>query len=133
MEQLILTVFLALFALEFIVEFGLNELNLRHVQADHQHHRRRTVVVQPAHEGAEGGFMRDELQRFVGLRRGRDIRKGENDAAENLHEQGKHRGAAEHITPLRIARHDVFGQRANQVRRPARRLDTDCSPKRARL
>ncbi|MGH7810731.1 MAG: hypothetical protein ACREP5_10685, partial [Candidatus Binatia bacterium] len=33
MEQLILTVFLALFALEFIVEFGLNELNLRHVQA----------------------------------------------------------------------------------------------------
>jgi len=33
MEQLILTVFLALFALEFIVEFGLNELNLRHISS----------------------------------------------------------------------------------------------------
>jgi STE24 endopeptidase len=33
MEQLILTLFLALFALEFLIEFGLNELNLRHVRA----------------------------------------------------------------------------------------------------
>ena len=33
MEQLILTVFLALFAFEFAVEFGLNELNLRHVRS----------------------------------------------------------------------------------------------------
>ena len=33
MEQLILTLFLALFTLEFLIEFGLNELNLRHVRA----------------------------------------------------------------------------------------------------
>ncbi|MGE5301738.1 MAG: M48 family metallopeptidase [Alphaproteobacteria bacterium] len=33
MEQLIVTVFLFLFALEFVVEFLLNELNLRHVRA----------------------------------------------------------------------------------------------------
>ena len=33
MEQAILTVFLALFAIQFAVEFGLNELNLRHVAA----------------------------------------------------------------------------------------------------
>jgi STE24 endopeptidase len=33
MEQLIVAVFLALFALEFVVEFGLNELNLRYVGA----------------------------------------------------------------------------------------------------
>ncbi len=33
MEQLIVAVFLALFALEFVVEFGLNELNLRYVRA----------------------------------------------------------------------------------------------------
>mgnify|MGYP001455759824 CR=1 FL=1 len=33
MEQLLLTIFLALFALEFLIEFGLNELNLRHVRA----------------------------------------------------------------------------------------------------
>jgi STE24 endopeptidase len=33
MEQLVLTIFLALFALEFLIEFGLNELNLRHVRA----------------------------------------------------------------------------------------------------
>jgi len=33
MEQLIFTLFLALFTLEFLVEFGLNELNLRHVRA----------------------------------------------------------------------------------------------------
>jgi STE24 endopeptidase len=33
MEPLILTIFLALFALEFFVEFGLNELNLRHARA----------------------------------------------------------------------------------------------------
>src|SRR5918996_1334004 len=33
MEQVIIGVFLAFFILEFIVEFGLNELNLRYVQA----------------------------------------------------------------------------------------------------
>ena len=33
MEQLFLTIFLALFALEYLVEFGLNELNLRYVHA----------------------------------------------------------------------------------------------------
>ncbi len=33
MEQLIVAVFFALFALEFVVEFGLNELNLRYVRA----------------------------------------------------------------------------------------------------
>ncbi|MSP41341.1 MAG: M48 family peptidase [Deltaproteobacteria bacterium] len=33
MEQLLLTIFLALFTLEFFIEFGLNELNLRHVQS----------------------------------------------------------------------------------------------------
>ena len=33
MEQLIVAVFLVLFALEFVVEFGLNELNLRYVRA----------------------------------------------------------------------------------------------------
>jgi len=33
MEQLIVRLFLALFALEFLVEFGLNELNLRYVRA----------------------------------------------------------------------------------------------------
>jgi STE24 endopeptidase len=33
MEQLIVTIFLFLFALEFVVEFLLNELNLRHVRA----------------------------------------------------------------------------------------------------
>jgi len=33
MEQAILTVFLALFAIQFTVEFGLNELNLSHVAA----------------------------------------------------------------------------------------------------
>jgi STE24 endopeptidase len=33
MEQLIIGLFLALFALEFIVEFGLNELNLRYLRA----------------------------------------------------------------------------------------------------
>ncbi len=33
MEQLIVGLFLALFALEFVVEFGLNELNLRYVRA----------------------------------------------------------------------------------------------------
>jgi STE24 endopeptidase len=33
MEQLIVGLFLALFALEFIIEFGLNELNLRYVRA----------------------------------------------------------------------------------------------------
>jgi STE24 endopeptidase len=33
MEQLIVAVFLALFAIEFVVEFGLNELNLRYVRA----------------------------------------------------------------------------------------------------
>jgi STE24 endopeptidase len=33
MEQAILTVFLVLFAIQFAVEFGLNELNLRHVAA----------------------------------------------------------------------------------------------------
>ncbi len=33
MEQPILTIFLALFTLEFLIEFGLNELNLRHVHA----------------------------------------------------------------------------------------------------
>jgi STE24 endopeptidase len=32
MEQLIVVLFLALFALEFVVEFGLNELNLRYVR-----------------------------------------------------------------------------------------------------
>jgi STE24 endopeptidase len=32
MEQLIIAVFLSLFALEFLVEFGLNELNLRYVK-----------------------------------------------------------------------------------------------------
>jgi len=32
MEQLLLTIFLALFALECFIEFGLNELNLRHVR-----------------------------------------------------------------------------------------------------
>jgi STE24 endopeptidase len=32
MEQLIVRLFVALFALEFLVEFGLNELNLRHVR-----------------------------------------------------------------------------------------------------
>ena len=35
MEQLIVAVFLALFALEFVVEFGLNELNLRGMCARH--------------------------------------------------------------------------------------------------
>ena len=34
MEQLSVAVFLALFALEFVVEFGLNELNLRYVRAN---------------------------------------------------------------------------------------------------
>ena len=34
MEQLIVAVFLAFFALEFVVEFGLNELNLRYVRAN---------------------------------------------------------------------------------------------------
>ena len=33
MEQLIIAVFLVLFALEFVIEFGLNELNLRYVRA----------------------------------------------------------------------------------------------------
>ena len=33
MEQLIVAAFLAFFALEFVVEFGLNELNLRYVRA----------------------------------------------------------------------------------------------------
>src|SRR6185295_785247 len=33
MEQLILTLFLALFTLEFLIELCLNELNLRHVRA----------------------------------------------------------------------------------------------------
>src|SRR5207237_8038554 len=33
MEQLIVRLFLALFTLEFLVEFGLNELNLRYVRA----------------------------------------------------------------------------------------------------
>ena len=33
MDQSILTFFLALFALQFAIEFGLNELNLRHVEA----------------------------------------------------------------------------------------------------
>src|SRR5918996_1433513 len=33
MEQVIVGVFLAFFILEFIVEFGLNELNLRYVRA----------------------------------------------------------------------------------------------------
>ena len=33
MEQLIVAVFLAFFALEFVVEFGLNELNLRYERA----------------------------------------------------------------------------------------------------
>src|SRR5437867_11026840 len=33
MEQLIVRLFLALFALEFLVEFDLNELNLRYVRA----------------------------------------------------------------------------------------------------
>jgi STE24 endopeptidase len=34
MEQLIVGLFLTLFALEFVVEFGLNELNLRYVRAN---------------------------------------------------------------------------------------------------
>ena len=38
MEQVILTVFLALFAIQFTVEFGLNELNLRHVGASLARH-----------------------------------------------------------------------------------------------
>src|SRR5262249_44238131 len=33
MEQLIVAVFLVLFGVEFVVEFGLNELNLRYVRA----------------------------------------------------------------------------------------------------
>ena len=33
MEQLIVALFLVLFAIEFVVEFGLNELNLRYVHA----------------------------------------------------------------------------------------------------
>src|SRR5438067_13813903 len=33
MEQLIVRLFLALFTLEFLVEFGLNELNLHYVRA----------------------------------------------------------------------------------------------------
>lgn len=38
MEQLIIVLFLALFALEFAVEFGLNELNLAHVRARRSAH-----------------------------------------------------------------------------------------------
>ncbi|HEX2228586.1 MAG TPA: M48 family metallopeptidase [Candidatus Binatia bacterium] len=38
MEQLVVGLFLALFALEFIVEFGLNEVNLAHVRARRSAH-----------------------------------------------------------------------------------------------
>jgi hypothetical protein len=48
MEQLIVGLFLTLFAIEFVVEFGLNELNLCYVRTHWA--ERRSLIIPTKHE-----------------------------------------------------------------------------------
>ena len=92
------------------------EEHLRHVHADHQHHRRGAEVVQAAQEAAERRVVRDEEERVVGLRRRGDVRERERDAAHDLDDEREQRRAAEHVPPARAARDGVRQDRAEQRR-----------------
>ena len=92
-------------AWEFV---GTEQESLRHVRADHQHHGGRAEVMETAQEAAKGRVVCDELQRFVGLRRGRNERKGQSDAGGHLHNETNQRGSSKNVPPLRVVRRDVL-------------------------
>ena len=93
------------FPREFV---GAEQKSLRHMRADHQHHRRRAKVMQAAQETAKRRVVRDEDQRVVGLRRGRDVRKRQRHAGDHLHDEGHHAWRCQrHTTSPRRAAPDV--------------------------
>ena len=82
---------------------GADEEHLRHVHADHEHHRRGAVVVQPAQEAAEGRVVGDEEQRVVRLRR--TTAMYENASVTPLSTwmmNANERRAAEDVPPARV-------------------------------
>ena len=76
--------------------------------ADHQHHGRSAVVMEPAQKATERRVISDEDQRLVGLRRRRNKRKCQNHAARHLHDERNHGGGSKNVPPFGVLRRDVL-------------------------
>jgi hypothetical protein len=93
---------------EFAGKFvGAEQKDLRHVQANHQDHGRRAVVMETAQEMSKRRLIADILKGRVGLPGRGDVREGQRNAAGHLNHEGAHRGAAEDIPPLGVGRHQM--------------------------
>jgi len=69
---------------------GSEQIHLRHVDKDEDHHRARPEIVHSAHDRAEGRIVTNELQRVVRAVRCGDIRHRQTDpgiAAGRLHDR----------------------------------------------
>ena len=86
---------------------GAGQKNLRHVQADHQDHGRRAVVMEAAQKMSERRLIADEVKRRIGFAGRGDVSKGQRNAGDHLNHEGAQRGAAEDIPPFGVRRHEM--------------------------
>ena len=95
------------------------EIDLRHVREDEDHHRAGAEVVHSADDRAEGRTVTDELQRVVRRVGRRHVGHREADAGDDLHHKYPEGGAAEDVPPsdgaLELAGHGMTQHRHDAV------------------
>src|SRR5436305_13617249 len=78
--------------------------------------------MESAQKATEGRVVRDEDKRLVGLRRGRNKRKCQRDAARHLHDKCNESRGSENVPPFGILRRDVL-HRLQQEAEPNRVIE----------
>src|SRR5438477_184605 len=95
------------------------QIDLRHVREDEDHHRAGAEVVHTADDRAEGRTVTDELQRVVRRVGRRHVGHREADAGDDLHHKYPEGGAAEDVPPsdwaLELAGHGMTQHRHDAV------------------
>src|SRR5438477_422069 len=95
------------------------QIDLRHVREDEDHHRAGAEVVHTADDRAEGRTVTDELQRVVRRVGRRHVDHREADAGDDLHHKYPEGGAAEDVPPsdwaLELAGHGMTQHRHDAV------------------
>ncbi len=95
------------------------EIDLRHVREDEDHHRAGAEVVHPAHDRPQRRVVADELERVVRAVRRGHVRHREPDTCDDLHHEDRERRAAEHVPPadgpLEVARDRMTQDRHDRV------------------
>src|SRR5213078_2176600 len=81
---------------------------------DKEHHSPCTPKVHASQEITKRRIVRDELQAAISVPRRGDIRGGERDTCDDLHNKGGKRGRAEHIPPVGARRHGVVKYRLGE-------------------